>query len=87
MGTFQEKFYDNFIKDDRWMYLTDGLKATLIITFFALILGVALGFLVAIIRSTYDKTGKMKLANVVCKIYITIIRGTPIVVQIGRAHV
>lgn len=79
---FQERFYLNFIADDRWKYLVNGLKVTLTITFFALIIGVVLGFLVAIVRSTYDKTGKLKILNLICKVYLTVIRGTPVVVQL-----
>ncbi len=82
LQTFQERFYDNFIKDDRWKYIWDGLGVTLQVTFFAVILGIVIGFLVAIIRSTYDKTGKMKLLNFICNIYLTVIRGTPVVVQL-----
>ena len=55
---------------------------TLLITFFAVLIGLALGFLVAIIRSTYLKTGKLKILNVICKIYLAVIRGTPVVVQL-----
>ncbi|MCQ6498040.1 ABC transporter permease subunit, partial [Vibrio parahaemolyticus] len=55
---------------------------TLIVTFGALILGVVIGFLVAIIRSTYEKTKKLKILNFICNIYITVIRGTPVVVQL-----
>ena len=47
-----------------------------------MIIGIVLGFLVAIIRSTYDKTGKLKILNAVCKVYLTVIRGTPVVVQL-----
>ena len=68
--------------DDRWKYLANGLKTTLTVTFFAVIIGIFLGFLVAIVRSTYDKTGKMMLLNAVCKVYLTVIRGTPVVVQL-----
>lgn len=82
LQTFQERFYDNFIKDDRWKYIWDGLGATLQVTFFAVILGIVIGFLVAIIRSTYDKTGRMKILNFVCNVYLTVIRGTPVVVQL-----
>lgn len=79
---FKARFYLNFIKDNRWHYITDGLKVTLQVTFVALIIGVLLGFIVAIVRSTYDKTGKMKVLNFICNIYITVIRGTPVVVQL-----
>lgn len=82
LQSFQERFYLNFIEDDRWKYLVNGLKVTLTITFFALIIGVVLGFLVAIVRSTYDKTGKLKILNLICKVYLTVIRGTPVVVQL-----
>ena len=79
---FVEKLHATFIKDDRWTYLLDGLKTTLIITFFAVILGMALGFLIAVVRSTHDKTGKLKFLNILARIYLTVIRGTPVVVQL-----
>lgn len=82
MNKFQQQFYNNFIVDNRYMYLIDGFKLTLLLTFFAVIIGILLGFLVAIIRSTHDKTGKLKIANAICNIYLTIIRGTPAVVQL-----
>lgn len=80
------RFFLNFIKEDRWKYIADGLKTTLIITFFAVLIGIALGFLVAMVRSTYEKTHKLKLLNVVCKIYLAVIRGTPVVVQLLIAY-
>lgn len=80
--SFKDDFVLNFITDDRWKYITDGVVTTLKITFFAVLLGIALGFLVAIIRSTYEKTHKLKFANFLCKLYLTIIRGTPVVIQL-----
>ncbi len=77
-----EQFYLNFIKDDRWMYLLQGLKTTIIVALFAVLLGVALGFTVGMIRSTHDKTGKLKVANFICHVYLTIIRGTPVLLQL-----
>lgn len=79
---FREAFFTVFIKDNRWRYLTNGLKVTLQITLFAVLIGIALGFIVAIIRSTYLKTGKLKILNFICNVYITVIRGTPVVVQL-----
>jgi His/Glu/Gln/Arg/opine family amino acid ABC transporter permease subunit len=79
---FIEKFKSTFIEQARWQYLTTGLKNTLIITFLAVIIGMLLGFLIAIVRSTHDKTGKLKLLNILAKIYLTVIRGTPVVVQL-----
>ncbi len=73
---------DTFIEENRWKLFTNGLGITLGITAGALIIGIFLGFIVAIIRSTYDKTGRFKLLNGICKIYLTVIRGTPVVVQL-----
>lgn len=78
----QEQFYINFIKEDRWKNITSGLAVTLEVTFFAVILGIVLGLIVAVIRSTHDMTGKAKLPNLLCNIYLTVIRGTPVVVQL-----
>ena len=80
--TFSDKFYQNFIQDGRFTYLTDGLKNTIIITIFAVILGTAIGVLVAIICSTYAKNGKLKVLNSICQIYLTVFRGTPVMVQL-----
>ena len=77
-----DKLYDTFIVDDRWKYLASGLKTTLIITFFAVIIGMVLGFLIAIVRATHDKTGKLRIPNLLCKLYLTVIRGTPVMVQL-----
>ena len=79
---FVEKFHSTFIDGDRWMYLVHGLGTTRLITLFAVILGMVLGFLIAIVRSTHDKTGKLGFLNVLARIYLTIIRGTPVVVQL-----
>ena len=79
---FVDTFYLNFIAEERWKYLTGGLQNTLIITFFACLLGIVLGFLVSMIRVTYERTGKMKLPNAICTLYLTVIRGTPVVLQL-----
>lgn len=85
-------FVLNFVEQNRWQFITTGLKNTLIITFFSLVLGIVLGVLVAIVRASYDKTyqekrkgfSKIVLAffNWVCKVYLTVVRGTPVVVQL-----
>ncbi|HBB19658.1 amino acid ABC transporter permease [Ruminococcus flavefaciens] len=82
MSSFLDKLHDTFIVDDRWKYLANGLKTTLIITVFAVMIGMVLGFLIAIIRSTHDKTGKLKFLNLLAKLYLTVIRGTPVMVQL-----
>lgn len=77
-----DSLYRNIIAEDRWKYLVDGLGVTLEVTFFAVILGIILGFVVAIIRSTYEKTHKLKFLNGICRVYLTVFRGTPVVVQL-----
>lgn len=78
----QERIYLNFISDERWKYVVDGLLVTLKVTFFAVLIGIVLGFLVAAIRSTSEQTGKLKILDFFCRIYLTVIRGTPVVVQL-----
>lgn len=82
MGNIQEQIYINFIKEDRYMWLLEGLGNTLMITFFAVILGIIIGFFVALIRSTHDKSGNFKILNTICKVYLTVIRGTPVMIQL-----
>lgn len=76
------QFILNFITDDRWMSLLRGLVVTLKVTFFAVILGFVLGFSVAIVRDVYENTKKLKALNFLCNVYLTVIRGTPVVVQL-----
>ena len=82
MQELKSSFISNFIDDNRWRYITDGLKIILLVTVFAVLIGVVLGFLIAIVRTTHDKTGKLKILNAICKVYLTVIRGTPVVVQL-----
>ena len=80
--SLKAQFILNFVEKDRYQYLLKGLGITLKVTFFAVILGILIGFLVAIIRSTRDKTVKFKIRNAICRVYLTVIRGTPVVVQL-----
>ncbi|MCI9360251.1 MAG: amino acid ABC transporter permease [Hungatella sp.] len=82
IDNFKSAFYQNFIQDERWRYIVDGLGNTLKITLFAVVIGIALGFLVAVIRSTYEKTHGLRFLNLLCKIYLTVIRGTPVLIQL-----
>ena len=79
--SFKEEFILNFVTKDRYMYIVKGLGVTLKVTFFAVILGIVLGFIIAIIRSTHDKTGKLKIGNLICRVYLTVVRGTPVLIQ------
>ena len=97
-NTFVTDFRFVFTQDDRWKSLFQGLGNTLVITFFAVMIGIVLGAIVATVRTTYDKNnGDMKkrnpvgfyilsIANVICKLYLTVIRGTPVVVQLMIAY-
>lgn len=78
----KSQFILNFITEDRWLSLFKGLGVTLVITFFAVILGFVLGFSVAVVRNIYDNTKRLKFLNFICNIYLTVIRGTPVVVQL-----
>ena len=77
-----EQFYQTLIEQNRYRFILEGLGKTLIIAFFAVILGVILGGLVALIRNYHEETKKAKLANFISKLYVTIIRGTPAVLQL-----
>ena len=83
-----------FVDEGYWKWLVEGFRNSLVITFFAILLGFAFGILLATVRSSYDKNEEtlklrgglgywlFRLVNAVCKIYITIIRGVPVVVQL-----
>lgn len=90
----KDEFVLNFIEGERWKWLLDGLKMTLIITLLSVLLGVVIGVILAMIRSTYDKNKEsmkkrggfgwlvMRILNGIANIYLTVIRGTPVVVQL-----
>ena len=87
-----DEFKLNFLDDSRWKYLCNGLGITMLITFCSGLMGVVLGAIVAIIRATWEKNhenmrpgpGKacLKAADKLCGIYLTVIRGTPVMVQL-----
>ena len=85
MEDFKLKFIANFITDNRWKYFTNGLGTTYVVSFFAVILGVVIGVLIAVVRSSADKLDRpplvVKILNVICKLYLTVIRGTPAMIQ------
>lgn len=77
------RLYDDFIYQERYMYIVKGLGNTVLITVFALLIGVILGVLIAVVRAVHagDKS-KLKLLNGICGLYLTVIRGTPMIVQL-----
>ncbi|MBE6763585.1 MAG: amino acid ABC transporter permease [Ruminococcaceae bacterium] len=90
----KDDFVLNFLDEGRWKWLLEGLGHTLLITLVALLIGLAIGVVIAAVRSTYDKNREsmelhksvgyyvLKFFNGVCHVYLTIIRGTPVVVQL-----
>jgi len=83
---FKADFNKNFIEDDRYMHLVKGLGVTLLLTLLAAIFGIFMGFVIAIIRCTNQMTGSLVLPNAICKLYLTIMRGTPVMVQLLILH-
>ena len=89
--SFKAAFYLNFIKGAKWKWLVKGLGVTLQIALVAVIIGTVLGAVTAIIRLSYEQNGKkvfgfpgfmLKVGNALCKFYVTVIRGTPVIVQL-----
>lgn len=98
LDNLKAQFVLNFVEDNRWLLLLQGVGNTILITIVALLIGVVLGSLVAMVRSTYDKNGEdlkkrhkgrynlLAFCNGICKFYLTVIRGTPVVVQLMIAY-
>lgn len=82
MDEFKRHLIETFVTDDRYQYFIKGLTNTLLITLFAAIIGIVIGFIVAIVRTTYERTGRLKILDVIFRIYLTVIRGTPAMVQL-----
>ena len=77
-----DSLYQTLIYDNRYLYFLEGLKNTLIIAFFAVILGIIIGIIISLIRNYHDKTHKLKILNFLAKCYVNIIRGTPVILQL-----
>ena len=77
-----QKFRQDFLVEGRYLYLLQGLGNTLVITLFAILISLCLGSLIAIVRTTHDRTGRYPVLNALCKLYLVIIRGTPTMVQL-----
>lgn len=86
-----DQLKQTFIDGSRWRYFAQGIGITLQVTVLALLLGVVIGVLVAVVRSAHDsQRGNRKglghvllgILDWVCKLYLTVIRGTPMVVQL-----
>ena len=82
MSNLQDILYKTFIYDDRYLFFLEGLKYTLIIAFFSILLGLFLGILTSIIRDYHKETKKLKILSKICDIYVYVIRGTPTILQL-----
>lgn len=95
---FAHEFERNFLNGGQWKWLTKGLGNTILITFLSVLIGVVIGIVIAAIRSTYDKNEEslkknggvgywtMRILNGISKLYLTVVRGTPVVVQLLIAY-
>lgn len=80
--SLRDQLYQNLIEKDRYLMLFDGLKITLLISFFAVILGITLGFLLAFMNLSEFRVGKFRPFRTIAAVYVDIIRGTPVVTQL-----
>lgn len=78
----KEMIYKTLILDDRYKYILEGLLNTIVMAFFAVIIGIILGLIVSIIRNDYEVNKKHKILNFISKMYVEIIRGTPVILQL-----
>lgn len=77
-----EEFYQSVIYDNRYLYILEGLRNTIVIAIGALAIGILLGLLIALIRDYYEKNGRLKVLNYIAKLYVLVIRGTPALLQL-----
>lgn len=75
-------FYNSVIYDDRYKYVFEGLFHTILIALFAVIIGIIIGTVIAIIRNNYEVNKKFRVLNSISKMYVDIIRGTPVILQL-----
>lgn len=98
LNDLKDQFELTFIDGKRYKQLITGFQNTLKITFGALLIGIVIGIVIAAVRSTYDKNAEklrkkggigyilLSILNAICKLYLTVIRGTPVVVQLMIAY-
>ena len=75
-------FYNSVIYDDRYKYILEGLLNTILIAFFAVILGIIIGTIISIIRHNSEPNNLLKILNKLANAYVSIIRGTPVILQL-----
>lgn len=80
--SIKDSLYNSLIYQDRYKFILEGLKSTIIMAFFATIIGTILGILIAVVEDNYEKNKKLPVLNFLCKTYVSIIRGTPALLQL-----
>lgn len=80
--SFANSFYKTLILDNRWMFYLKGMGNTLLMSAIACLMGVAIGLLIASVKVAYANGGKLRVLNGLCNFYTTVIRGTPVLVQL-----
>ena len=82
LNSIADNFYQSIIYDNRYQFILEGLFHTILIAFFAVIIGIILGLIITIIRDYNAKCGKLKILSKLAKWYVDIIRGTPVILQL-----
>lgn len=82
MEQIKTDLYNSLIYQDRYQFILEGLKNTIVMAIFATLIGVILGIIIAIVKDCHEKNGKLKIANFICSTYVNIIRGTPVLLQL-----
>lgn len=82
MEELTSSFLKTFIVDGRYKLFLTGIKNTIFIAFCATLIGIIIGLLIAVIRTSAKNNKKLSFLNAICNLYVTIIRGTPVVVQL-----
>lgn len=82
LSWIKDTLYYSLIYDNRYKYIIEGLFNTILIAFFAVILGIIIGIIVALIRNYYDNNKKLGILDFISKCYVNIIRGTPVILQL-----
>lgn len=82
LNNIYNDFYNSIIFEDRYKYILEGLFNTITMAIFATIIGIVLGLLIALINDYHKETGKLKICSLICRIYVAIIRGTPVLLQL-----
>ena len=78
----KDTLYYSLIYDNRYKFIIEGLLNTIVIAFFAVIIGIIIGIVISLIRNYHDNTGKLGILDFISKCYVNIIRGTPVILQL-----